>query len=157
MREKLQELLRNRKRLTLTIIFGPAFLFIFNIAGLVYTIKVPEKSLPGTYESKLFGVMDLVTVILGTALSFLYGLILEVSGIQWKALWNEQLHNSEIHQPVWTGALPTVILLLVIGVTGYIVLLFYLTQFSPVRDGSSYGIALLLHQYAGKTDHKENI
>ncbi len=155
MREKLQELLRNRKRLTLTIIFGPAllsllagctlsllepgrilntslifmllaypaFLFIFNIAGLVYTIKVPEKSLPGTYESKLFGIMDLVTVILGTALSFLYGLILEVSGIQWKALWSEQLHNSEIHQPVWTGALPTVILLLVIGVTGYIMLL----------------------------------
>lgn len=78
MREKLQELLRNRKRLTLTIIFGPAFLFIFNIAALVYTIKVPEKSLPGTYESKLFGVMDLVTVILGTALSFLYGLILFV-------------------------------------------------------------------------------
>ena len=155
MKEKLQEFFRNRKRLTLTIIFGPAllsllagctislfepgeffstsmilmllaypfFLFIFNIVALIYTIKVPKKTLPGTYESKLFGIMDLVTVNLGAVLSFFYGLILEVSGIQWGAIWNEQLHNSEIHQPVWTGALPTVITLLIIGITGYIVLL----------------------------------
>lgn len=112
MKEKLQEFFRNRKRLTLTIIFGPVllsllagctislfepgeifstsmilmllaypfFLFIFNIIALIYTIKVPKKTLPGTYESKLFGIMDLVTVILGAVLSFFYGLILEVSG-----------------------------------------------------------------------------
>ncbi|MCR5233392.1 MAG: hypothetical protein K6E53_05730 [Lachnospiraceae bacterium] len=155
MKEIFQDILRNRKRLILTIIFGPAllsllagcmvslvgpgeflstsmifmllaypaFLFIFNIIALVYTIKVPDKVLPGTFESKLFGIMDLVTVLLGAALSFFYGLLLEVSGIQWDALWSEQLHNSEIHQPIWSGALPTVITLFVIGIIGYIVLL----------------------------------
>ena len=155
MKERLQELIRNRKRLTLTIIFGPAlfsllagcmvsllepgemlftgmifmlfaypvFLFIFNIVALIYTIKVPKKSLPGTYESKLFGVMDLVTFILGAVLSFFYGLLLEVSGIQWDAPWSRQLHNNEIHQPIWTGALPTVITLLAVGIIGYIVLI----------------------------------
>ncbi|MCR5002155.1 MAG: hypothetical protein K6A71_10215 [Lachnospiraceae bacterium] len=109
--------------MVLMLLAYPAFLFIFNIVALVYTIRYPDKSLPGTFTANIFGVMDLVTFLLGTALSFLYGLVTEISGIQWDALWSAQLHNSEIHQPVWTGALPTVITLLAIGIIGYIVLL----------------------------------
>jgi len=145
----------NKKRVILTIIFGPALLalvlgcvtslfdprdalyysivlmcltypvllFILNIIAFVHTIKHPERSLPGTYESKLFGIADLVTVSVGMLLSVFYASMLTVVGIQWDAQWDKQLHNSEVHQPIWTGALPTVIILLVIGVIGYLVLL----------------------------------
>ena len=156
MKGKLQEFFKNRKRLILTLIFGPAaasllvgcvaaladpgdalyvaiicmclaypvVLFIINIVALVWAVKFPEKLLPGTYEAKLFGIMDLVTVIIGTVLTMLYATILSASiDLQWNAVWSEQLHNREVHQPIWTGALPTVITLLAIGVIGYIVLL----------------------------------
>lgn len=147
---------KNKKRLILTLIFGPAVvsliigclvslanprdvlyigiicmclaypvvLLIINIVALVRAVRFPEKLLPGTYEAKLFGIMDLVTVIIGTILTMFYSAILSASlDLQWGAVWSEQLHNREIHQPIWTEALPTVITLLVIGVIGYIVLL----------------------------------
>ncbi|MBR5406593.1 MAG: hypothetical protein IK111_03010 [Lachnospiraceae bacterium] len=156
MKEKLQDFFKNRKRLILTLIFGPAVasliigcvagladprdalyigivcmclaypvvLLIINIVALVWAVRFPEKLLPGTYEAKLFGIMDLVTVIIGTILTIFYAAILSASiDLQWKAVWSEQLHNREVHQPIWTGALPTVIALLTIGVIGYIVLL----------------------------------
>ena len=156
MNEKLQEFLKNKKRLILTLILGPAaasliigcvvgladprdalfisivcmclaypvVLLIINIVALVWAVRFPEKLLPGTYEAKLFGIMDLVTIIVGTILTMFYATILSASiDLQWNAVWSEQLYNREIHQPIWTGALPTVITLLAIGVIGYIVLL----------------------------------
>ena len=101
----------------------PVELFIVNIVALVRTIKYPEKLLPGSPEAKLFGVMDLVTVIAGTLLSVFYGSLITTMGVQWDAVWDKQLYNKEIHQPVWTEALPMVLVLLAIGVIGYIVLL----------------------------------
>ena len=101
----------------------PAELLIVNIVALVRTIKYPEKLLPGSPEAKLFGVMDLVTVIAGTLLSVFYGSLITTLGVQWDAVWDKQLYNKEIHQPVWTEALPMVFVLLAIGVIGYIVLL----------------------------------
>ena len=101
----------------------PVELFIINIVALVRTIKYPRKLLPGSPEAKLFGVMDLVTVIAGTMLSVFYGSLITMMGVQWDAVWDKQLYNKEIHQPVWTEALPMVLVLLAIGVIGYIVLL----------------------------------
>ncbi len=156
MKEKLQEIFRNKKRLTLTLIFGPAVLSIIvgcvaaladprdalyvslicmcltypivllfiNIVALIWSIKYPQRLLPGTYESKIFGLMDFVTVIIGTILSLFYATLISATiDLQWNAVWSEQLHNREIHQPIWTGALPTVMALFAVGIIGYIVLL----------------------------------
>lgn len=156
MKEKLQELFKNRKKLTLTLIIGPAILSVIigcvvglanprdtlyislicmclsypivllfiNIVALIWAIKYPQKLLPGTYESKMFGLMDLVTVIIGIILSLFYALLISsFMDLQWGSVWSEQLYNREIHQPIWTGALPTVITLFAVGVIGYIVLL----------------------------------
>ena len=101
----------------------PIELFLVNIVALVRTVRHPGKLLPGTFEVKLYNKMDLVTVIVGTVLSIFYSVLIEIDGVLWNAVWNEQLHNKEIHQPIWTGALPTVLTLLAAGVIGYIVLL----------------------------------
>lgn len=156
MKEKLQKLFRNKKRLTLTLLFAPAvlsviagcvvglanprdalyislicmclvypvMLLIINIVALIWSVKYPQRLLPGTYESKMFGLMDLVTVIIGTILSLFYAMLISTTiDLQWNAVWSEQLHNREIHQPIWTGALPAVLTLLAVGIIGYIVLL----------------------------------
>ena len=101
----------------------PVELLIINIIAFVRTIKYPERFLPGSPEAKLFGIMDIVTVVVGSVLSLIYGSLITTMGVQWDAIWDKQLYNNEIHQPVWTGALPMVITLLAIGVAGYIVLL----------------------------------
>ncbi len=101
----------------------PVELLIVNIIALIRTVMFPEKSLPGSPDAKMFGIMDLVTVIVGTLLSMIYGSMIPSMGVQWNAVWDKQLYNREIHQPVWTGALPMVFVLLAAGIIGYMVLL----------------------------------
>lgn len=133
MKERLQDFFKNRKRLKLTLIFGPAIasliigcvaaladpgdatyigflcmclaypieLLIINIVALILAVRFPERLLPGTYEEKLFGIMDLVTVMIGIVLTILYSALIQTfMDLRWDAVWSEQLHNREVHQPI---------------------------------------------------------
>ncbi|MCR5419486.1 MAG: hypothetical protein K6E98_00565 [Lachnospiraceae bacterium] len=105
------------------LIIYPVEIFLINICALVLTIRYPHKFLPGTLEARFFGTVDIITVIIGVILTLAYaGLISEID-LNWNAEWSEQLYNDCVHQPVWTGALPTVGTFIVIGLIGYIILL----------------------------------
>ncbi len=114
-------------------ILGEAFIFlciiypveflIINIAALVLTIMSPDSFLAHSGEARFFGITDLLTVIAGILLSMLYALAIGIDNVEWDAVWDKQLYNSSVHQPIWTGALPTVLTFIIIGVIGYIVLL----------------------------------
>ena len=104
-------------------IFGKTKIQIINIAALVLTIISPGSFMVHSKEARLFGIMDLFTVIAGILLSMMYALAIGVGSVEWDAVWDKQLYNSSIHQPIWTGALPTVLTFIVIGLIGYIVLL----------------------------------
>ncbi|MCR5508758.1 MAG: hypothetical protein K6F34_08725 [Lachnospiraceae bacterium] len=100
----------------------PVELLIVNIVAFIRAVRHPEKLLPGTDEAKLYGIMDVFTFVAGVMLSLLYAMLVEVMGVEWDAVWSKELINDEIHQPVWSGAVPTVITLVVIGVAGYAIL-----------------------------------
>lgn len=64
---------------------------------------------------------EIVTFLIGTIYTVLF---ISISDIRMGAEWSEQLYNSQMHQPVWTEAVPTVIVLCVVGVIGYMILSF---------------------------------
>ncbi len=70
-------------------------------------------------ERKTERKFEIITFLLGSVYSLLF---IGISDIHMDAEWSKQLYNYEIHQPIWTEAGPTVIVLCVIGVMGYVIL-----------------------------------
>ncbi len=63
--------------------------------------------------------IEYITVLLGALYSFLAHILYE---IQYNADWEEVLINNQVHTPVWTEGIPTVFVLSVIGMLGYLFL-----------------------------------
>lgn len=64
-------------------------------------------------------IIEYTTVIIGFIFTFMY---MGLSGINFSANYYEQLYNSEVHTPIFTDALPTLITVACVAVIGYIVL-----------------------------------
>ncbi len=58
-------------------------------------------------------------------------LFFEITSVCLDAQWFEQLYNTQVHQPVWSGAAPTVIVLCLVGVAGYLILSYVELQKLP--------------------------
>ena len=105
----------------------PFFLTVVNLIALFY---IP-KDIIWRKHLKRF---ENITLILGVIDSCLVSAVLaEEWDIVMDAKWNEVLQNSQKHQPVWTNAAPTVLVLCAIGIIGYLVLsLFRLEKLPPL-------------------------
>lgn len=90
----------------------PIILTIINITFFVW--KTDDVSL--LEISKKF---EYITILLGVLYS---GLILGFYEIQFQANWTETLSNQQMHTPIWTTSYLTVILILCIGILGYMIL-----------------------------------
>lgn len=100
-----------------SILFGvfliyPAILTCVNIVGL---FVIPKDEIQHTVEKKF----EVITLLLGTLFT---GLFIAISDIRMDAGWSKQLVNSELHQPIWSGAVPTTIVLCLVGIVGYLIL-----------------------------------
>ncbi|MBQ9007338.1 MAG: hypothetical protein IJ092_13365, partial [Atopobiaceae bacterium] len=70
-----------------------------------------------------------LTVLAGGFDSFAYAAVCDMTTLPWDA----QLFNSQLHQPIWGDALPTVATLIAVGVVGFVVLAcFKLDRLSPL-------------------------
>ena len=87
----------------------PAILSLYNFIGLFRDYK--NRTLKYT--------IWILTPLLGTAMT---GLFMEVLDVQLDMVWTEQLYNSQLHQPVWTGSWLTLGLICLIGALGAAVL-----------------------------------
>lgn len=93
-------------------VFYPAILTFINLIGLFVLPRNDE-------ERKTGNVFELITLLLGSTFTLLF---LSISNIRMDAEWTEQLHNAEVHQPIWSDATLTVMVLCILGVSGYLVL-----------------------------------
>lgn len=64
---------------------------------------------------------EYLTLVVGSIFTSILGAFSSVSGMTNKD-WTETLYNSEKHTPVWSGAVPTLCVLAIAGLTGYIFL-----------------------------------
>ncbi len=90
----------------------PAVLTLVQLLGCIWASKTEESR----RRAKNY---ELVTIVLGVLYTMLYFMI---SAIELDARWYEQLYNSQVHQPIWSEAAPTVIVLCLVGVLGYLIL-----------------------------------
>ena len=92
--------------LALVAIFGiPFVLSIYNFAGLFHEWK----------NKKLRNILWLLTFILGEIYTYLD---FDFSYVFFDATWNQQLYNAQKHQPIWTGGIPTIVIITLVGVIG---------------------------------------
>ena len=105
----------------------PLVLSLINLIALFYVPKdiIWRKNLKRfEYLTLVLGVID--SCLVSTILTDWLDIVLD-------AKWNEVLNNSQKHQPIWMDAMPTVFVLCVIGVIGYLVLtLFPLEKLPPL-------------------------
>lgn len=71
-------------------------------------------------------VLDICTLLLGLIFELLY---LSACEVNMRVDWPEQLSNNEIHTPIWTGAQPTVIIIVVVAFAGYLMI-----NFKPLEE-----------------------
>ena len=95
----------------------PIVAVILEMVFLLITVKRPEKITPK--KKSTFLMVDLITVFLAIALQIVY---LSFCDVMFDANWQTQLYNSQKHQPIYTGSLPTFITIAVIGIAGLCVL-----------------------------------
>lgn len=99
------------------ILATPGAAIISEAAFLLVSLKRPETI---TRKKKsVFLIVDLITVFAAIALEMAY---LDLCEIMISADWQTQLYNSQKHQPIYTGSLPTFITIAVIGIAGLCVL-----------------------------------
>lgn len=98
--------------LTGVFLIYPVLLSFINFVGAV----IPAQNEENRRIEKRF---EMITIVLGVVYTILFFSITE---IQLDAHWSEQLYNSQVHQPIWTEAAPTVIVLCVVGFLGYLIL-----------------------------------
>lgn len=87
----------------------PVILSVINFVG----VFVCPKDQSGRKKQITF---EIITIILGSVYTLLY---LGLTSIRLNAGWSEQLYNAEVHQPVWSGGVVTVIVLCCVGLLGY--------------------------------------
>ena len=87
----------------------PAFLSLYNFLGMFRDYK----------NRTLKYSMWILTLAAGAAETVLF---MEFLDVQMDSVWTEQLYNSQLHQPVWTGAWPALGLVCLIGILGAAVL-----------------------------------
>lgn len=93
-------------------IFYPVILSFINLIKLFVRSKTEA-------ERRTEKKFEIITLLVGSVDTLL---LLSISSIRMSAEWSEQLVNGEIHQPLFTGAAPTVLVLCLAGVIGYLVL-----------------------------------
>lgn len=93
-------------------VFYPAVLTAINFIGL-FVLPKDER------QCKTERRFALVTLLLGSTFTLL---IICISDIYMGAEWSEQLYNSQLHQPIWSGGALTIVILGIIGVIGYLIL-----------------------------------
>ena len=99
------------------ILTAPGAAIVSEAAFLLVSVKRPEKI---TRKKKtVFLAVDLITVFLAIIMEMGY---LGLSEVSFDAGWQTQLYNSQKHQPIYTGSLPTFITIAVIGIAGLCVL-----------------------------------
>lgn len=70
-----------------------------------------------------------LTVVAGAFDSYAYAAFCNMTSLP----WDVQLYNSQLHEPIWGEALPTVATLVAVGVVGFVVLAsFRLDRLSPI-------------------------
>lgn len=93
-------------------IFYPAILTFINLVGV---FCLPKDDVACCVQKHFEG----ITLVLGTLFTMIYT---SFCGIRMDAEWSVQLVNSEVHQPIWTGAAVTIIVLCMVGIAGYLIL-----------------------------------
>ncbi|MCR5301785.1 MAG: hypothetical protein K6E49_05040 [Lachnospiraceae bacterium] len=103
--------------LAFAILATPIVAVISESVFLLITVKRSEKI---TSKNKsVFLLVDMITIFLAVVLQIVY---LSFCDVMFNADWQTQLYNSQKHQPVYTGSLPTFITIAVLGVVGFCVL-----------------------------------
>ena len=85
MKEKLQEFFRNRKRLTLTIIFGPALLSL--LAGCTISLFEP---------GEIFSTSMILMLLAYVPFALVLGILLRKPCIKLMKFFDKQIHQSEL-------------------------------------------------------------
>ncbi|MDD3367615.1 MAG: hypothetical protein PHP50_01835 [Lachnospiraceae bacterium] len=93
-------------------IIYPFVLTVINLLSLFFRLKSP-------IWTKAMKKIEYTTVILGSIFSVFYTILTE---IRFEATWDQTLYNAELHQPVWTEGVASVVLLSVVGAVGYMML-----------------------------------
>lgn len=93
-------------------IFYPAILTLTNLVGMFCLPK-------DNAEYRVEKCFEAITLVLGPLFTLLF---MSIFNIRVDAEWSVQLVNSEVHQPVWTGAAVTIIVLSMVGLVGYMIL-----------------------------------
>lgn len=105
---------------------------IFYGIFIVYPIVLTMNNIYYLFHPKLFlesRINDLIIIFLGSIYGCCYSLIDNITFYD----YTETLYNSEIHTPIFTKALLTVVILLIIGYIGYFVLTYIpLSKMSPI-------------------------
>lgn len=99
-----------------------AYPLILTVINLIGIIRLP-KSEKARRTQAAFAV---ITFLLGSVDSLLYIWFSDFAGsssILLAAQWNEQRYIWELHQPIWTEGVPTVAVLCITGVIGYLILM----------------------------------
>lgn len=89
---------------------------VLTLINLVSMFLLPKTE----HHKKSVRRFEYITILLGLLYSWIYAEIL--SDIAWDAEWSKQLYDPQVHQPLWTGAVPTFIVLCLAGGVGYFVL-----------------------------------
>lgn len=99
------------------ILVTPGTAIISEAAFLLVSVKRPETI---TRKKKnIFLAVDLITIFASIALEMVY---LSFCDVKFDADWQTQLYNTQKHQPIYTGSLPTFITIAAIGIAGLCVL-----------------------------------
>lgn len=112
-----------------------ALFAVFFIGGITGLFLVYPLALTGLNLSYLLrkGAIDTrrseritenTTIVLGVLYTILYDGMFSgyTNGIQFRSDWQEVLYNGQMHTPVWTQAVWTVIVLSLVGIAGYLLL-----------------------------------
>ena len=112
-------------------IFAPIILSLVNLVGV---LQNPAKAGERIAQERAQGgenrfwtkerakrTAEWLTFLLGITYTYIY---MDLTEILVEAEWTEQLYNSQVHQPIWTGGVMTVGAFFLVGVVGYLILSF---------------------------------
>ena len=89
--------------------------FLLTLCNIFYLV-IPS---PPNQDKKAGLRIEITTILFGALCSWLYA---PMTDIQWDKNWTEQLYNSSLHTPLATWTLPTVIVIALVAVLGYLLL-----------------------------------
>lgn len=89
--------------------------FLLTLCNIFYLV-IPS---PPNQDRKAGLRTEITTILFGALCSCLYA---PMTDIQWDKNWTEQLYNSSLHTPLATWTLPTVVVIALVAVLGYLLL-----------------------------------